>query len=84
MESTEDAELALALQMSMQDSGAAPAPAAGTAGMSEVVGDAGFMNSVLASLPGVDPSDPAVQDVLAGLSGQGGADKKEDEHKDKK
>jgi len=84
MGSTEDAELALALQMSMQDGAAAttPAPAAG-GGMNEVVGDAGFMNSVLSSLPGVDPSDPAVQDVLAGLSGQGSAEKKE-EDKEKK
>ncbi|GBG83242.1 hypothetical protein CBR_g36857 [Chara braunii] len=68
----DDAELALALRMSMQeDSGAPGMPSErGTAsaeGMGQVLGDAGFVNSVLASLPGVDPDDPAVRDVLASL-----------------
>ncbi|CAI5462304.1 unnamed protein product [Closterium sp. Yama58-4] len=84
----EDAELALALQLSMQEaaeegkkeaaaaaagaSGEAPAAAAaaapGDVDMSQVLGDASFVNSILSSLPGVDPNDPSVRDVLASLA----------------
>jgi hypothetical protein len=50
----------------------------------EALGDAEFLNSVLAGLPGVDPNDAAVREVLAGIgSAQDGA-KKEEKEKDKK
>ncbi|GJP61578.1 hypothetical protein CLOP_g12513 [Closterium sp. NIES-67] len=54
--------------------GEAPAAAAAAAGapgdvdMSQVLGDASFVNSILSSLPGVDPNDPSVRDVLASLA----------------
>ncbi|GJP50339.1 hypothetical protein CLOM_g9468 [Closterium sp. NIES-68] len=85
----EDAELALALQLSMQEAAeegkkeaaaaevgaagdastaAAAAGAPGDVDMSQVLGDASFVNSILSSLPGVDPNDPSVRDVLASLA----------------
>ncbi|CAN7033871.1 hypothetical protein IGI04_031836 [Brassica rapa subsp. trilocularis] len=58
----EDQDLALALQMSMsgEESGEA-------AGAGNLLGDQAFISSVLSSLPGVDPNDPAVQALLASL-----------------
>mmetsp|Transcript_7596 Transcript_7596/g.23969 ORF Transcript_7596/g.23969 Transcript_7596/m.23969 type:complete len:111 (-) Transcript_7596:303-635(-) len=53
----------------------APAPAAGD--MSAVFQDPSFLQSVLGSLPGVDPNDPRIQSVLQKQDG----DKKEDEDK---
>lgn len=51
---------------------AAPAPAAapggGTpGGVADMLGDPAYLASVLGSLPGVDPSDPALQGALASL-----------------
>lgn len=54
---------------------AAPAPAAaapapgGSApgGVADMLGDPAYLASVLGSLPGVDPSDPALQGALASL-----------------
>ncbi len=40
-------------------------------------GDAAYLQSVLDMLPGVDPSDPAVQSTLRSLQ-EGNADKEED------
>ncbi|KAK1325489.1 26S proteasome non-ATPase regulatory subunit 4 [Acorus calamus] len=57
----EDQELAYALQMSVQDN---------QTNMGDVLGDQSFVSSILASLPGVDPNDPAVKDVLASLQNQ--------------
>mmetsp|Transcript_37991 Transcript_37991/g.45834 ORF Transcript_37991/g.45834 Transcript_37991/m.45834 type:complete len:410 (+) Transcript_37991:99-1328(+) len=83
----EDAELALAIQMSMADAagaGAAAAPPAAPSGedRSQVL-DASFLNSVLAQLPGVDPQDAALQEMVAqvGQGGTSGEEKKEEEEK---
>lgn len=71
-----DAAMALAIQMSMADQqseGGAPAAGAadgGDANMNQVLGDAEFVNSVLASLQGVDPNDPSVREALANLGQQ--------------
>ncbi|KAF2322740.1 hypothetical protein GH714_030026 [Hevea brasiliensis] len=67
----EEEELAIALQMSMKDE----------SDMSKVLEDQSFVSSVLASLPGVDPNDPSVKDLLASLQGQSESEqkKKEDE-----
>jgi hypothetical protein len=46
-------------------------------------GDAGYLQSVLDMLPGVDPNDPAVQSTLRSLQG-GNADKEEDGTEDPK
>ncbi|KAL4346929.1 hypothetical protein GQ457_17G002240 [Hibiscus cannabinus] len=72
----DDQELALALQMSMQDgSKDSSAPS----DVSKVLGDQSFMSSILSSLPGVDPNDPNVKDLLASLPGQSESQEKKDE-----
>ena len=43
----------------------------------QVFGDSEYLQSVLNMLPGVDPSDPAVQSTLRSLQG-GAGDRKED------
>ncbi|KAJ4871606.1 26S proteasome non-ATPase regulatory subunit 4-like protein [Raphanus sativus] len=58
----EDQDLALALQMSMSGEESGEATGAGN-----LLGDQAFISSVLSSLPGVDPNDPAVQALLASL-----------------
>ncbi|PIA57331.1 hypothetical protein AQUCO_00600220v1 [Aquilegia coerulea] len=63
----EDQDLALALQMSVQDTTADPAS---QTVMSDVLGDQSFMSSIIASLPGVDPNDPSVRDLIASLQGE--------------
>ncbi|KAE8664642.1 26S proteasome non-ATPase regulatory subunit 4-like protein [Hibiscus syriacus] len=72
----DDQELALALQMSVQDgSKDSSAPS----DVSKVLGDQSFMSSILSSLPGVDPNDPNVKDLLASLPGQSESQQKKDE-----
>lgn len=50
----------------------------------ETLADADFLNSVLAGLPGVDPNDAAVREVLAGLGGAQEGAKKDEKDKEKK
>ncbi|OVA19625.1 von Willebrand factor [Macleaya cordata] len=64
---TEDQELAMALQMSVEENAK---DLTSQTEMSKVLGDQSFMSSILASLPGVDPTDPSVRDLLASLQGQ--------------
>lgn len=71
----EDPELALALQMSQQKGGS------GQEDVNKAMEDSSFLNSVLTSLPGVDPNDERIKNVLASLNKPD--DKKKDE-KDKK
>lgn len=86
-----DPEMAMALQMSMQQtapsaeppaSEAAPAPAAAGLPENNLFQDAAFMQSVLGSLPGVDATDPRFQGVLGQASGDANKEGKEEE-KDK-
>ncbi|KAF2322742.1 hypothetical protein GH714_030051 [Hevea brasiliensis] len=74
----EDEELAIALQMSRQDDAK---DSSSQSDMSKALEDQSFVSSVLASLPGVDPNDPSVKDLLASLQGQSESKqkKKEDE-----
>jgi len=86
--SYESNELELAIQMSMAEAAAAEAAAAtpapeAAAGINQVLGDANFMQSVLATLPGVDPNDPSVQETLASLAGAQGEGQKEEKKDDK-
>mmetsp|Transcript_42491 Transcript_42491/g.141371 ORF Transcript_42491/g.141371 Transcript_42491/m.141371 type:complete len:86 (+) Transcript_42491:818-1075(+) len=80
-EADEDEAMQLALAMSMSQGGGgesttpAPAPAPAAGDMSAVFQDPSFIQSVLGSLPGVDPNDPVIQSVLQKQDG----DKKEDE-----
>ncbi|XP_010531540.1 PREDICTED: 26S proteasome non-ATPase regulatory subunit 4 homolog [Tarenaya hassleriana] len=70
----EDQDLALALQMSMQGD------AQGSGGPTEasnLLGDQAFISSVLSSLPGVDPNDPAVRELLASLPDESKSQEKE-------
>lgn len=89
---SEDDEMALALQMSMQEankaksSSSAPSTSATSTSakpdtqsdVNRVMEDPNFVNSVLATLPGVDPNDERIKSVLAALG------KKPDDKKDEK
>nr|XP_008372906.2 26S proteasome non-ATPase regulatory subunit 4 homolog isoform X1 [Malus domestica] len=76
-----DQELALALQMSMQESAGEPSSQSDA---SKVLEDQSFISSILESLPGVDPNDPSVKDLLASLKNQSEQkDKEEPSNKDK-
>ena len=67
----EDEAMQLALAMSMSqaaESTPAPAPAPAPAAASTAMfQDANFLQSVLGSLPGVDPNDPRIQSVISGV-----------------
>ncbi|KAL3527225.1 hypothetical protein ACH5RR_011881 [Cinchona calisaya] len=72
----DDQDLALALQLSVQDSMKDESP---PADMSKLLADQSFVSSILASLPGVDPNDPSVKDLLASMQNQ--SEQKKDEDK---
>lgn len=74
---SEDQDLALALQLSVQDS---TNDQSSQTDMSKLLADQSFVSSILASLPGVDPNDPSVKDLLASMQGQS---EKKDEDTDK-
>ncbi|KAK4760822.1 hypothetical protein SAY87_005715 [Trapa incisa] len=60
----DDPDLQLALQLSVQE---------GTKegnDMSKLLADQSFVSSILATLPGVDPNDPSVKDLLASMGNQ--------------
>ncbi|EXC35340.1 26S proteasome non-ATPase regulatory subunit 4 [Morus notabilis] len=76
-----DPELALALQLSAQDS---TKDSSNPADMSKLLADQSFVSSILASLPGVDPNDPSVKDLLASMQSQSETDKKKNEDKEPK
>ena len=66
----DDPALQAALAMSMQEDQAGGSGA----GAADPLADANYVNSILSSLPGVDPNDPSIQQAL-----QGDAEKKEEE-----
>uniref|UniRef100_M0ZVS6 26S proteasome non-ATPase regulatory subunit 4 homolog n=1 Tax=Solanum tuberosum TaxID=4113 RepID=M0ZVS6_SOLTU len=66
-----------ALQLSVQDS---TNDQSNQTDMSKLLADQSFVSSILASLPGVDPNDPSVKDLLASMQGQS---EKKDEDNDK-
>ena len=68
----DDPELARAFQLSVSD--APPNDAVG-----KLLADQSFVSSVLASLPGVDPNDPSVKDLLASMQSQSESQKKNKE-----
>ncbi|CAL5371328.1 unnamed protein product [Camellia sinensis] len=80
----DDQDLALALQLSVQDS---TKDQASETDMSKLLADQSFVSSILASLPGVDPNDPSVKDLLASMQSQSedwrerNSDQKKDEDK---
>ncbi|KAI3731002.1 hypothetical protein L1987_62185 [Smallanthus sonchifolius] len=64
----DDQDLALALQLSVQEG--AKDHQSGETDMGKLLADQSFVSSVLASLPGVDPNDPSVKDLLASMQSQ--------------
>uniref|UniRef100_A0A7S3T0F7 26S proteasome regulatory subunit RPN10 n=1 Tax=Strombidinopsis acuminata TaxID=141414 RepID=A0A7S3T0F7_9SPIT len=79
-------QLALAMSMSQGQAASAPVPTnapASTADMSAVFQDTSFLQSVLGSLPGVDPNDPRIQSVLNAhkQDGEKGGEEQEEEKK---
>jgi len=79
----EEMQLALAMSMSQEGGGAAgaaavsAAPAAAANPDLAMFQDASFVQSVLGSLPGVDPTDPRIQSVISALPSS--AEKKDGE-----
>ncbi|KAK9064095.1 hypothetical protein SSX86_017967 [Deinandra increscens subsp. villosa] len=76
----DDQDLALALQLSVQEGAK---DQSGETDMGKLLSDQSFMSSVLASLPGVDPNDPSVKDLLASMQNQPEVSPKKDEDKPK-
>ncbi|XP_041020877.1 26S proteasome non-ATPase regulatory subunit 4 homolog isoform X3 [Juglans microcarpa x Juglans regia] len=65
----DDPELALALQLSVQDG---TKDSSSQSDMSKLLADQSFVSSILASLPGVDPNDPSVKNLLDSIQSQTG------------
>jgi len=79
---TEDEQLQMALQMSMNAGTAAPLAKPAAAPMpadpsAAIMQDSEFLASILSSLPGVDASDANIQNVLNSLKGDKKDEKKE-------
>lgn len=75
----DDPDLALALQLSVQDS--TKDSTSQQTDMSKLLADQSFVSSILASLPGVDPNDPSVKDLLASMQSQSEPQEKKSEDK---
>lgn len=85
---SEDQQMMLAMQMSMNQAATqTPTPTStsntGSSEVNKVMEDPNFVNSVLMSLPGVDPNDERIKSVLEGLLSQD-KDKEKKDEKDKK
>ncbi|OAY57944.1 26S proteasome non-ATPase regulatory subunit 4 homolog isoform X2 [Manihot esculenta] len=76
----DDPDLALALQLSVQDG---TKDSGSQTDMSKLLADQSFVSSILASLPGVDPNDPSVKDLLASMQSQSEPQEKKEEDKPK-
>ncbi|KAL9270421.1 26S proteasome non-ATPase regulatory subunit 4-like protein [Drosera capensis] len=63
----DDQDLQLALQLSAQDGGT---ETSSNTDMNMLLGDQAFVSSILAQLPGVDPNDPSVKELLASMQNQ--------------
>lgn len=72
----DDQDLALALQLSVQEGAK---DQSGQADMGKLLADQSFVSSILASLPGVDPNDPSVKDLLASMQNQSESEKKDED-----
>lgn len=77
----DDEAMQLALQMSLQASGAEAPP---TTEDAQQFHDPEFVNRMLASLPGVDPSDPQIQAALQRIGTQTPSDEKDEKADEKK
>eukprot|EP00249_Psilotum_nudum_P020010 c27520_g2_i1 orf=216-1478(+) len=70
------------LHVSMKENAGTSGGTSSASDMSKVLADQSFMSSILASLPGVDPNDPSVRDVLASLQSE--EEHQKSDSKDKK
>ncbi|KAL8472453.1 hypothetical protein ACS0TY_029610 [Phlomoides rotata] len=77
--SADDHDLQLALQLSVQDSAS---DQSNPIDMHKVLADQSFVSNILSSLPGVDPNDPHVKDLLASM--QNNPEAKEEDKEDPK
>lgn len=78
---TDDPKLAPALQLPMQDSSR---DSSSQMDISKLLANQSFVSSILASLPGVDPNNPSVKDLLASMQSQSKPQEKKDEDKQPK
>ncbi|XP_042021411.1 26S proteasome non-ATPase regulatory subunit 4 homolog isoform X2 [Salvia splendens] len=76
--SADDHDLQLALQLSVQDS---QGDQTNPNDVNKIFPDQSYMSSMLAQLPGVDPNDPAIKDLLASIQNQ--SEKKEEDREPK-
>ncbi|XP_047973127.1 26S proteasome non-ATPase regulatory subunit 4 homolog [Salvia hispanica] len=76
--SADDHDLQLALQLSVQDS---QGDQSNPNDVNTIFPDQSYMSSMLAQLPGVDPNDPAIKDLLASIQNQ--SEKKEEDKEPK-
>ncbi|KAL1536864.1 proteasome regulatory particle base subunit rpn10 [Salvia divinorum] len=76
--SADDHDLQLALQLSVQDG---KGDQSNPNDANNIFADQSYMSSVLAQLPGVDPNDPAIKDLLASMQNQ--SEKKEEDSESK-
>ncbi|KAK6150692.1 hypothetical protein DH2020_015624 [Rehmannia glutinosa] len=67
--------LAIPLQLSVQESAAEQS---NQTDVNKLLADQSFVSSILTSLPGVDPNDPHVKDLLASMQSQSEQSKEED------
>ncbi|KAL2504287.1 26S proteasome non-ATPase regulatory subunit 4-like protein [Abeliophyllum distichum] len=74
----DDHDLQLALQLSVQEG---TKDQSNQTEMNKLLGDQSFVSSILASLPGVDPNDPSVKDLLASMQSQSESQQNKDEDK---
>ncbi|KAL2459014.1 26S proteasome non-ATPase regulatory subunit 4-like protein [Forsythia ovata] len=74
----DDHDLQLALQLSVQEG---TKDQSNQTDMNKLLGDQSFVSSILASLPGVDPNDPSVKDLLASMQSQSESQQNKDEDK---
>ncbi|KAL0379124.1 UNVERIFIED_CONTAM: 26S proteasome non-ATPase regulatory subunit [Sesamum radiatum] len=65
--SADDHDLQLALQLSVQEGAV---DQSNQTDMNKLLADQSFVSSILTSLPGVDPNDPHVKDLLASMQSQ--------------
>ncbi|XP_042021410.1 26S proteasome non-ATPase regulatory subunit 4 homolog isoform X1 [Salvia splendens] len=79
--SADDHDLQLALQLSVQDS---QGDQTNPNDVNKIFPDQSYMSSMLAQLPGVDPNDPAIKDLLASIQNQSEFLQKKEEDREPK
>lgn len=85
MELSEEEQIALAMQMSMQQDGQQAEENMDVAEeYAEVMNDPAFLQSVLENLPGVDPQSEAIRNAMSTIKKDSSKDEKDEKDKDAK